>query len=72
MSKRRIKRNDLVRIGKNAKVYRVEVSTTDRDGKQKFHLEADADHPDAAKRLSDAFRWFRPDELTPVISEANS
>lgn len=38
MPRTRIKRNDLVRIGRNRKVYRVEVSTTDRDGKQKFYL----------------------------------
>lgn len=67
MSKtKRIKRNDLVTIGKGRKVYRVETSTTDRDGKQKFYLEADADHPDAAKRVTDAFRWYGADELTRV------
>ncbi|BBX82156.1 hypothetical protein [Mycolicibacterium aubagnense] len=63
---RRIRRNDLVRIGSTGrKVYRVEVSTTDRNGPT-YYLEADADHPDAAKRLPDAFRWYRREELTGV------
>ena len=46
-----------------------EVSTADRDGKQKFHLEADANHPDAAKRVHDAFRWYGSHELTAVSGE---
>lgn len=61
-----IRKNDLVRIGGNNRVYRVAV--TPRHGStSQFYLEADADHPDAAKRLPDAFRWYDEHELTPVI-----
>lgn len=61
-----IRRNDLVRIGATGrKVYRVDISTSDRDG-QLFRLEADANHPDAAKRVPDAFRCYRVDDLVRV------
>ena len=56
-----IRVGDLVRIGKNRCVYRVAVYQYG-----KYYLEADALHPDAAKRQGDAFRWFDADELTLV------
>lgn len=61
------RKNDLVRIGNNRKVYRVQVAPRP-GGDGMYYLEADADHPDAAKRQPDAFRWYRADELTPVES----
>lgn len=61
-----IRRNDLVRIGKNRKVYRVKVAPHRESTDHTYYLEADADHPDAAKRQPDAFRWYRRDELTKV------
>lgn len=61
-----IRKNDLVRIGANTRVYRVAVAPRKGDTAGKFYLEADAAHPDAAKRLGDAFRWYAADELTPV------
>lgn len=60
-----IGRNSLVRIGNNTRVYRVSVAPR-KGSNGKFYLEADATHPDAAKRLPDAFRWYAADELTPV------
>lgn len=66
---RPIRRNDLVKIGKGTRVYRVHVcrGVDDDQGNQRFYyLEADADHPNAGKRLPDAFRWYATDELTRV------
>ncbi len=56
---------DLVRIGKNKRVYRI---------RHVFHnghakINADAKHPDAAKRVPDEFRVFKPGELTPVTDQ---
>lgn len=60
-----LKKNDLVRIGNNRKVYRVQTAPCPDTG-GRCYLEADADHPDAAKRVPDAFRWYEPAELTKV------
>lgn len=62
-----IRKNELVTIGTNKRVYRVAVAPR-RGAEGKFYLEADADHPEAAKRLPDAFRWYEEHELTPVAA----
>lgn len=69
---KQFKEGDLVRIatGRGQRVYRIQSKTvghvhaTDLD--PRYYLAADADHPDAAKRVPDAFRWYRADELTGV------
>jgi hypothetical protein len=63
-----IRHNDLVRIGRNKRVYRVEVAPRP-GGNSQFYLAADAKHPDAAKRVPDAYRWYDEHELTPVSGE---
>lgn len=65
-----IKKNELVRISKGRKVYRVRTAVRqDGTGIWHFYLEADAEHPDAAKRVPDAFRWYTADELRKVTDE---
>ena len=74
MSTAKLKHDSLVRIGKGRKVYRVAKRLpTGRGPVGPDHtlpvvyvLAADAVHPDAAKRLPDAFRRYRSDELTVV------
>ncbi|SKM82102.1 Uncharacterised protein [Mycobacteroides abscessus subsp. massiliense] len=66
MAKKRIPRNALVRIGKGKKVYRVAVVPRRGVEDGLYYLRPDADHPDAAKRLADAFRWYKADELELV------
>ena len=61
-----IRSGDLVRINRGKKVYRVSIKSKAINGGAVFYLEADALHPDAAKRVPDAFRWYRPEELTLV------
>lgn len=61
-----LRKGALVRIGKNKRVYRV-AKVAKPGVEQRYYLEADAEHPDAAKRLADAFRWYSADELTRVI-----
>lgn len=61
-----IRRNSLVRIGKGKKVYRVHVAPRPGALNPEYYLQADADHPDAAKRLPDAFRWYGPQDLVLV------
>lgn len=63
---KRIPRNALVRIGKGRKVYRVAVVPKRGVEDGSYYLAPDADHPDAAKRLGDAFRWYRAHELVRV------
>lgn len=53
---------DLVRIGRGKRVYRVRHVFPTGEVK----LAADAKHPDAAKRVPDEFRSYRPDELNRV------
>lgn len=53
---------DLVRIGRGKRVYRVRHVFPTGEVK----VEADAKHPDAAKRVPDEFRSYRPAELTRV------
>ncbi|NGX09131.1 hypothetical protein [Mycobacteroides franklinii] len=62
---RSIRRNTLVRIGNGKKVYRVHTVTLYADI-WTYYLSADVKHPDAAKRVPDALRWYRTDELRPV------
>ncbi|WJR31874.1 hypothetical protein P3F83_14985 [Mycobacteroides immunogenum] len=62
---RSIRRNALVRIGNGKKVYRVRTVVT-YSGVWMHELLADAKHPDAAKRVPDALRWYKTDELRPV------
>ncbi|AMU58943.1 hypothetical protein [Mycobacteroides abscessus] len=62
---KRIPRNRLVRIGGGTKVYRVHIAPRVGD-EGEYYLTADADHPEAAKRVPDAFRWYKRDELHPV------
>ncbi|MDM2446247.1 hypothetical protein PP556_14630 [Mycobacteroides abscessus] len=59
---KRYRINDLVRIGKGKRVYRIRHVFPTGEVK----LAADAKHPDAAKRVPDEFRSYKPDELTPV------
>lgn len=64
-----IRENSLVRIGKGTRVYRVSEVFTVNDlayAGELFNLESDAKHPDAAKRLPDAFRQYAADELALV------
>ncbi|TWS24437.1 hypothetical protein FK268_12675 [Tsukamurella sputi] len=69
-----LKHGTLVRIGNGRKVYRIAKRLpTGRGPVGADHvlpvvyvLAADADHPDAAKRLPDGLRRFRIDELTVV------
>ncbi|CPR79431.1 hypothetical protein [Mycobacteroides abscessus] len=65
---KRIPRNALVRIRKGKKVYRVAVVPRRGVETDKYYLMPDADHPDAAKRLADAWRWYTVDELTRVVT----
>lgn len=53
---------DLVRIGKGKRVFRVRHVFPTAEVK----LAADANHPDAAKRVPDEFRSYKPSELTRV------
>ena len=55
---------DLVRIGTGKRVYRVRHVFPTAEVK----LAADAKHPDAARRLPDALRSYKPSELTRVES----
>ncbi|MDV7192613.1 hypothetical protein [Mycolicibacterium fortuitum] len=59
---RRYRIGDLVRIGRGKRVYRVRHVFPTGEVK----LAADAKHPDAAKRVPDEFRSYRPDELNRV------
>lgn len=59
-----LRRGHLVRIRKGGKVYRVDIIATLRD--EAVYLSADAKHPDAAKRVPDAFRWYAADSLIRV------
>lgn len=59
---RRYRIDDLVRIGRGKRVYRVRHVFP--DGRVK--VAADAKHPDAAKRVPDEFRAYWPDELEEV------
>lgn len=68
-----MKRGDLVRIGKRGKVYRI--SAVHANARRRGHVnrqplyELDVvmiDHPDRAKRVPDAFRWYAADELVAV------
>ncbi len=58
----RFRVGDLVRIGKGKRVFRVRHVFPTGEVK----LAADANHPDAAKRLPDEFRSYKPSELTRV------
>lgn len=60
-----MKRNDYVYLGKNSRVYRIWASYMNHEGEW-FYLEANAEHPDAAKRVPDDFRWYRESELRLV------
>ncbi|SIG07427.1 Uncharacterised protein [Mycobacteroides abscessus subsp. abscessus] len=62
---RPFRRNQLVRIGNGRKVYRVDTVLKDST-RHWYWLEADAKHPDAARRVPDALRWYRSEELRPV------
>lgn len=62
---RKIRRNCLVRIGGGKKVYRVAIIDHE-DGVAWHMLEAGAKHPDAAKRVPDAFRGYKAEELRLV------
>lgn len=67
-----IRHGSLVRIGKGQKVYRVDQIA--RKGthpnaryEDRFIPAADADHPDAAKRLPNPQAcWYRAEELTVI------
>uniref|UniRef100_A0AAU8GM43 Uncharacterized protein n=1 Tax=Mycobacterium phage JustASigh TaxID=3158894 RepID=A0AAU8GM43_9CAUD len=59
---RRYRIGDLVRIGRGKRVYRVRHVFPTGEVK----VGADAKHPDAAKRVPDEFRSYRPDELARV------
>ena len=59
---KRYRINDLVRIGKGKRVYRIRHVFP--DGRAK--IEADAKHPQAAKRVPDEFRTYSPGELIRV------
>ena len=59
----KIKIGALVKIGKGTKVYRVSYYYRNNDT---YYLSPDADHPDAAKRLADAFRVFSESDLVVV------
>lgn len=52
---------DNVRIGNGRKVYQISAA---KDGT--YLLAASSWHADAAKRVPDALRWYRPEELTEV------
>ena len=54
--------NELVRIGKGKRVYRVRHVFPTGEVK----LGVGAKHPDAAKRVPDVFRSYKPDELVRV------
>lgn len=61
---------DNVRIGNGRKVYQIgngrkvyQISAV-KDGT--YQLAASSWHADAAKRVPDALRWYRPEELTEV------
>lgn len=71
-----MKRGDYVKIGRTGrKVYQIyavnerrinPTSRFDTEVELIFKLSATADHPDAAVREQDAFRWYTEDELTVV------
>lgn len=56
---------DYVKIGKGRKVYQV-VDTGLEYGDRVFKLAPTAEHPDAAVRIQDAFRWYHSSELMKV------
>ncbi|WP_061009675.1 hypothetical protein [Mycolicibacterium mucogenicum] len=58
----RFRIGDLVRIGTGKRVYRVRHVFPTAEVK----LDVGANHPDAAKRLPDALRSYKPSELTRV------
>lgn len=65
MMARPFRRNQLVRIGNGKKVYRVKTVANDVV-RHWYYLDAKAEHPDAAKRVPDAFRWYKAEDLSPV------
>ncbi|CPW71702.1 hypothetical protein [Mycobacteroides abscessus] len=69
MTPRKIRRNCLAHISGGAKVYGVAIIDHE-DGVTWHMLEADAKHPDAAKRVPDAFRWYKDEELRPAEAGA--
>lgn len=58
----RFRIGDLVRIGSGKRVYRVRHVFPGGEVK----IAADAKHPDAAKRVPDEFRAYKPSELSRV------
>lgn len=64
----RFKRGDLVYIGKGRKVFRVHKAWPPNSIRDHtlYMIEASADHPDAGKRLPDAFKNYRDEELSAV------